>query len=813
MPPQEPPFRPAPFYFGLFLVAGCALALEVLDTRLLSVLTWYSLAFLVIAMGLFGLTAGAVYVYLRADDYTPDKLMAQLSRDALKFAIAIPVGYLGLLLVPLRVAPVLTTIPLVLAFSAILALPFIPAGIVITACLTRSPLPIGRVYAVDLLGAALGAALVMGLLEVIDGGSAILFLGCLAALASSSFALAAGDARANKRGLVVAASIVGICALNLSTSHGLVPLWVKGRAEDRTLLDRELWTSHSRVQVLKPIKAPPAMWGPGYRCRSRVGEVMQRGIVIDGDAFTPLYHADRGIEALGFLECDVTNAAHFLRPKGAVAVIGVGGSRDIQSAFYFGHDKVVGIEVNRRLLETVLGPIGKPTRITERPGLEIFHDEARSFLARNPQRKFQVIQASLIDTWASTGAGAMALSENGLYTLEAWRMFLDRLEPGGLLTMSRWTGEAPRLAALAVGALLERGVTRPRDHMAFLAVDHILTVLVSNEPLGERDVRTLIDVSKIKGFHLVAAPGLPDLDPELTPVLDATTKTTLEAATLTPFFDLRPPTDERPFFFHLLRMRGMFSGIAQQKGGALEGNRVAAAALGLSLLSSFVLAVVAIVWPLSKRARPKGRSGKLLWTGIAYFALIGTGFMLAEIALLQRLSIVLGHPTYSLVAVLGSMVASAGIGSLLSEKLPLDRAPWSLAFPLVLAALVAVIAVVLPVGAVWAQPGSLAVRIGFAVGLTSILGLALGMAFPAGMRMTRGVLDEEAPWLWGINGVTSVLSSSLAMAIAISFGTYWLLGLAALAYALLAIPAVLLSRAKAAASSSPVATAEVARAA
>lgn len=797
MRPAEPPFRTFPFYVGLFLVALASLALEVLDTRLLSVLTWYSLAFLVIAMGLFGLTVGSVYVYLRRDDYAPDKLVSQLSRDGLKLALAIPLGYLGLLFVPLRFAPVATTIPLVLAFSAILALPFIPAGIIITACLTRSPLPIGRVYAVDLLGAAVGAFSVVFLLERVDGGSAILAMGGVAALASLCFALSANDRFAIRRAKQALVASLALVAFNLSTDSGLVPLWVKGRAEDRAFIERELWTSHSRVQITKPIQAQPALWGGGHRCRGRFQDVVQRAMIIDGDALTPIYHADDGIQSLRFLECDVTNAAHFIRPKGAVAVIGVGGSRDIQSAYYFGHDRVVGVEVNRRLIETLLGPIGKPTRVTEQEGLELYHDEARSFLARHPERRFQMIQASLIDTWASTGAGALALSENGLYTLEAWRMFLDRLEPGGVLTMSRWTGEAPRLASLAMKALFDRGVTSPRDHVAFLAVDHILTIVVSNEPLSEGDVRTLQSVARTKGFQLVAAPGLPDLDPELTPILDAKSEEALAAVTLTPLLDLRPPTDERPFFFHLLRMRGMFSAFVSQRGGALEGNRVAAMALGLSLLSSLALAAVAILFPLWKRARPTGRSGPMLFTGIAYFALIGTGFMLAEIALLQRLSIVLGHPTYSLVAVLGSMVASAGVGSLLSEKLPLERAPYALVFPLLMAGLVTLVAFLLPIGAAFAQPGSLPVRIGFAVGLTSVLGLALGMAFPAGMRMSRGLLDEEAPWLFGINGVMSVVSSSLAMAVAISFGTYWLLVLSAIAYALLAIPSLRLARAHA----------------
>ena len=146
-----------PFLLGLFVVTAVTLALEVLVTRLLSVITWYSLAFLVIGMGLFGLTAGAVRVYLRPERYAPAVLGAQLARDALWLAVAIPVSYVLLLVVPLRVEPVATTVVLFVLFAATISLPFIAAGAIVAASLTRSGLPVGRIYAVDLAGAALGA--------------------------------------------------------------------------------------------------------------------------------------------------------------------------------------------------------------------------------------------------------------------------------------------------------------------------------------------------------------------------------------------------------------------------------------------------------------------------------------------------------------------------------------------------------------------------------------------------------------------------------------------------------------------------------
>ncbi|RYE91679.1 MAG: hypothetical protein EOO75_08340, partial [Myxococcales bacterium] len=499
---SEPDDRREPeawwFLLGLFLVTAASLAVEVLITRLLSVVTWYSLAFLVLAMGMFGLTAGAVRVYLTPEDYRPGRLGASLARDARRFALAVPVSYVLLLLVPLRVEPVATTVPLFLLFGAIVALPFVPAGQVVSAALTKSPLPTGRVYAFDLAGAALGAPLVPELLERTSLGTAVLLVAALAAGGAAAFARSVSDAVWLRRSTIAALGLVLAAGLNGSSLHGLVTVWAKGRAEDRSQVEAELWNSHSRVQVSKLGRMPASLWGGGKKCSPPL--VRQRTIMIDADASTPLYAPERGLDDLGFLDCDVTNVVHQLRPGGAMAIIGVGGSRDLQAALRHGHDPVVGIELNRRLLEILEGPYGAQTGVPTNPAVRLVHDEARSYLSRT-QQKFRVIQASLIDTWAATGAGAHALGENGLYTVEAWRTFLDRLDDDGVATMSRWSsGETVRLVAVASAALLERGEPRARPHMALVQSGAVTTLIVGKRPLTAADGEALRRVADDKGF-------------------------------------------------------------------------------------------------------------------------------------------------------------------------------------------------------------------------------------------------------------------------------------------------------------------------
>jgi hypothetical protein len=797
MIPPVVELRGRPLLLGLGALTAATLALEVLLTRLLSVLTWYSLAFLVIGMGLFGLTVGAVEVYLHPERYTRDRLAGSLADRAVETAIAMPLTYALLLIVPLRVEAVATSGVLFLVFSVILAVPFVFAGAAVSAALTRSGLPVGRLYAVDLVGAAVGAPLVPAILDVIDPGSAMALAGAASALASAAFARSGDDRRRARRGYVVAGALTVIALLNtVAGLKGLVPIWVKGHAEERGLVAFDAWNSHSRIQVSQEGIVPAQLWGAGSKCNAPW--VRQRWMTIDGDAGTALYAVDDPT-TVTWLACDVTNLAHVIRPTGADAVIGVGGSRDIQAALTSGHRPVVGIELNQKILDVLRGPLGAPSKVADHPSVELVHDDGRSYLART-SREFSVVQMSLIDTWAATGAGAHALGENGLYTLEAWRIFMKRLAPGGVFTVSRWFGggvrdETARLLSLAVATLHDRGVGRARPHVVLAASGAVATLLLSNDPFTADDLARIHGAANMLGFQLLVVPGDPDANPAISRILDAQDDAQLEKVTLGQAIDLRPPVDDRPFFFNMLRVRAWLLPLPAEA-EYTEGNRRATQTLGLAFVSSIILATLAIVFPLLRRARPSGRVGARLAGALTYFAIIGVAFMFVEIGLLQRLSIVLGHPAFSLVVVLASLVASAGLGSLVSDKLPLDKPGGRVALSFVLAAILIAASEALPIWAARVAPMGLSTRVAFAAALTSALGFPMGMAFPAGMRAYGKDLGDETPWLWGINGVAGVIASSGAIMIALEHGISSLLVTAAIGYAVLAPLTMLGARAQ-----------------
>jgi hypothetical protein len=414
--------------------------------------------------------------------------------------------------------------------------------------------------------------------------------------------------------------------------------------------------------------------------------------------------------------------------------------------------------------------------LADDPRVTLVHDEARSWLART-ETSFDVIQLSLTDTWAATAAGAFVLAENSLYTVEAWRLLLGRLTDAGVATCSRWyfqerPGEIYRLVALAARALADLGVEDPRRHMLLVRtmfeeqspIGGLGTLLVSRTPFTEADVRRVEDVAGQLQFEVM-------LTPERTP--DPTLAALASAHELDAFaaafpIDISPPTDDRPFFFQMLRLRDVFDRdvLAEEIGRV---NMQAVFVLAALLATVLVLTGICIVAPLllSRRGVVTRDAVPLL----LFFAAIGFGFMLIEVSQMQRLTIFLGHPTYGLSVVLFSLLLSGGLGSWLTRSVGSRTVARSGALRLgALLVVAALFGILTPIAIRGFAGAGNAVRIGVAVAILAPLGLFLGMAFPLGMTIASGRWSRLTPWLWGVNGATSVCASVLAVVVALGWG-------------------------------------------
>ncbi len=450
---------------GLFFATLATLLLETLNARLLSVLTWYHLSFFAVSLAMLGMAAGAVHVFLRPERFAADKAPGALARTTFLFALSIPLSHLVTLVIPFTPINTVTTMEIlpIAVFTVVLAVPFVLSGVMVTLALTRVGGPIGQIYAWDLIGAATGCLLVIVLLEQLNLSSTFFIAGAAAAIAAWCFHRGAGIAGSGKS-LVVAVVLAAAGVANTGAFEQLQIVYPKNRQLwlQSSLNAIARWNSHSYVIVHRPGDSPAFMWGPAVGAdRFRTNTAW---LVIDGEAGSPITEWDGRRESLEWVSYDVTTLPYFLRKQGDVAIVGVGGGRDILSALWADSRSVLAVEVNRIMIDLHTGSHRDFANIATQPQVTLVHDDGRAHLTRTDKR-FDVLQISLVDTWASTGAGAFSLSENGLYTLEAWRVFLDRLKPGGVLSVSRWfdpnnVSETSRLVSLGIASLIDRGVER-----------------------------------------------------------------------------------------------------------------------------------------------------------------------------------------------------------------------------------------------------------------------------------------------------------------------------------------------------------------
>jgi hypothetical protein len=765
-------------FAGLFATTLATLTYQLLLTRIFSVTMYYHFAFVAISVTMFGMAVGALFVYGRPHLFTAERLHGQLARAALAFALTVVGSFLAHLWLPFRPDLSAYGIASVVLTYAVLSVPFTCSGIVVALALTRFPRQVSALYGVDLAGAAAGCALLGPLLRLTDGPTAIVATATIAAGAALLFA----DTSRLRAGCAVAGIVLGVFSAGHTyavwrDSAWLRLVWVKGQYEAPPLVER--WNPFSRIRVIgdgtRAIR--PSGWGFSTTLPA---ELTARELHLDIDSYagTELTAYNGDPATVQHLKYDVTNIVHYVRPSSRVVVVGTGGGRDILSSLVFGQRGVTGVEINPSILELVNGRFGDFTGHLDRdPRVRFVNDEARSYLARM-REEADIIQISLIDTWAATASGAFVLTENSLYTLEAWTNFLNRLSPRGVLSVSRWyyadrPGEVYRSAVLAATTLQHLGIERPGDHFVIVrarpaptrdAPDGIGTILVSRAPFTAADLDTLDAVAARMKFDVVQSPRVS---------VDETFGAIASGARLPELLaryplDISAPTDDSPFFFHMLRLRDVFNLQRWRDQGIVSFNMKAVGVLGVLLATVTVMTAAFILVPLVRARKAvdlRGAAPHLL-----YFSAIGLGFMLIEISQLQRLTIFLGHPAYSLSVVLCSLLVSSGLGSMWTSRV---RAEDGSA---VLRALAAAIVVLLVIG--FATPAvahrfesaSTPIRIMLAVVLLFPLGFCLGMAFPLGMRNALQRTPELAPWLWGVNGAASVCASVLAVVIAIGAG-------------------------------------------
>ncbi len=753
---------PVHSYIAIALVSGAVLLYEVAVTRVLSVVLWYHFAFLSLSIAMLGLGAPGVWYALRKPH------ARSLHRCLLGAAVALPAGVIAIVKLRPQIAAIGLGQDAWLAFVVLCMLaPMLPLGAAVCQLLLQARgRRIGWMYGADLLGATLGALCVIPMMNWVPAPSIIAAAGMLPLLAL--FLVSRSDRRLV---VVLSVAIVGL----LAWQQPLRVEYNKSYSEQDVRPLHVRWTPTARITVFsKPIwnRDPnlPWMWGLGSRFVPE--PITQMWIDQDGSAGTPIESFSGDLSSLQYLMFDVTSVGYQLMNPATACVIGVGGGRDVLTALTSGTRSVDAVELNRGIVEMLSGPVRQFSGdVYHAPGVTPVVSEGRSYLMRTAKH-FDLIQVSLVDSWAATAAGAYALSENYLYTVEAFGLYWDRLSDDGVISISRFSAgmqviESARLVLLAQESLRRIGVESPRAHIAFVEAGGVGTLLVTRKPLTATRLAELDGIVASRGFARIWPAENPDSSHHVAVVLREGSGR-YDALGL----DLSTPTDDRPFFFQAV---SIVSGADPQLVKKLGFNERSVGVLRTLILLLCGVALLLFFSPFLLAGRLERAPG--FWRGTGYFAAIGLGFMLIEVPWIQKAILYLGHPSYATAIVIGSILAGAGSGSMLAARLPLSlvlRLRWLLPVMLIATYLVS-----LPLlDATLLYPTPVRVAIAFLLILPS--GFLLGFPFPSGM-MYFG--DSNKAWFWAINGAFGVVASALSLGLAMFAGFSFVIACGIVAYA------------------------------
>jgi hypothetical protein len=795
------------------LVSLSSLLLELALTRLFSVVLFYHFAFFAISVALLGLGSGGVFAHIRREWLERFELRALGAWLCLLNSVCILAAVEVVLHTPVSLEVTGRNFGKLTIIYLAAAVPFFLTGLLFSVLFARSSSQIPQLYGADLAGGATACLAVVPLLNFIGAPNALLL-----ASACMAFAAALWSDQIKMRRVAYALATVFILLIAANYSGKIIDvIYAKGVYRDPKWVEYARWNAISRIEV-----------------DTHLGG---RYVVIDADATTAIMNVDparweqngsatptdTGLPATsGFnwkksLMSAAPSVANVLRPHGDFAIIGPGGGVDVMRAVASGSPIVTGIEINPTIANSVMrGRYADYSfHLYDLPQVHIHVQDGRSYI-RSSRDQYDVVQMTLVDTWASTAAGAFALSENNLYTIEAFREYFDHLKPDGMIAITRWEFRQPREALRVVSQAIETlhqiGISDPRRHFVIVADGGLnedgRPVLV----LAKKSPFTLAEYEAIDN-HLRANPNLVWLNPPLmvepcmpdanvpckapenprrfirpqslnSPAAEAFKK--LIASNDPAHFaqsyayNVSPVSDSAPFFFFTLKTRHVIENIMAGTGHGMDWRiNLGVVVLGMLLIISIIAVLAFLILPLALH-RHRHNTPKTGIVALLYFITVGFGFILVEISLIQRFVLFLGHPTYALTVVVFLLLLSSGAGSVSARHRITSGGKVLLLLGLI-SALIVVNVILLP----WLL--SAAVGLPFAIKLMisglvlAPLGFLMGMPFPTGLRLVKTV-----EWAWALNAAASVLGSVMAMIIAIHYGLTVTLLCAAVAYLLAA---------------------------
>jgi SAM-dependent methyltransferase len=782
-------------YAGIFLLSLATLLLELSLTRVLSVALWYHFGFLIISTALLGFgSAGVVLALWRRlrDEIPLDKSVSLLS---VLFGVTTVTCFWLMQRIPFDPFSLLANrwqllfMPL---YYLVISIPFLCSGLALALLFTRGTHLINKLYAFDLVGAGLGCAAIALVMPEFGGSGSVMVASALGLLAAVVFGL--------PRARLLAAAAAVLCLAVFTAAffaERFLPISItpnKSQAVRLPIYTR--WNTFSRIDVYDRPTNKATNTFASRRFIFDAGTAATGMVDLRPDVRDYLgRHPDDG---------DYTSGIAYVgkqRPK--VLIIGSGGGQQVLDALHFGARDVTAVEINPIINEVVSERMRDYWgNLFNQPEVHLVTEEGRSFVRRSHDQYDAIISVHTISN-AAIASGALSLAENYVLTREAFDDYLDHLAPDGVLYFTRPEAQIPRLFATAREVFAARGVTDPSWHLYAYRqppteregagrLSFLAGFLLKKSQFTPEDLR------KIDALLKAPEPDGNDKPPEtlyspLEPRSDGiyhvlVTAPDVRAVYASQASQIEPATDDRPFFNHHTRwsslkpstLKDLFT---QQKLArlALEDRPVTEVTLLVLLVQSIVVAAVLILLPLARFSR--GEMDVVnCWRYLVYFAGLGLGFIMVEIALMQRYTLFLGQPVYTFAVVLASLLIFTGVGAALSERFR-GEARRSLRLIVLLILLMLILTAFLTPFIFSAALGwRLFWRVLVSILTLAPLGVLLGMPFPLGLQLVSEEALPLVPWAWGVNGFFTVIGTVAALMLGMAFGFRVVLLFAAFCY-------------------------------
>ena len=764
----------------LFMLSMSVLLFELALTRIFSIVLWYDYAFMAISIAFFGLGIGSLLTHILKNKVKREQLPSKILQTTIIFALSVPIF---LVLIGHVIPP---NIHFIYLFYLTSSIPFFFAGISMSLIFFAMPREVSKLYFIDLVGAAAATLMLDPLMQRLGAESVLLSAALLVIGPSLIAALVLSTPSSQKKnvsntpvienkiklsGIIVLAASAILLATNTDANIlAIKPGENKGlhyqlaKPSEFEHLSTQ-WNSFSRIDVTRQLNPQDSDDGDNNG-RSRA----LSAIAIDADADTPVFKWNGSSADLvwlkkfmDYLPFEISNDVN------NTLVIGSGGGEDVLVALAGGSKKVTAVEINPLIISRAKQFGSSAGNLYERKEVELFIDDGRRFISSSDS-KYDRIVIKLVDSWAAQLAGGYALSENYLYTVEAFRQYLRHLdEDNGMLVMVRWNFELPRLMPLVAESLRQekKGGSSEDIRKQILVVEnrpglyfesnnkqtiYPVLLIIKNNPFTDSEINLAKERIANNNARVIAMPGGYIQPPYDTLLLDKNYyhNQQLQESDLRAILKLKPPTDDSPFYFAKEQVPNQMILLLET-------------VLGVSA----VLALLLIYYSRRNRALTI-TSSTSSWFHMIFVIFIGLGFMFLEITFIQKFLLLLGTPIMALTVILFSILLSSGIGAYLSGRL-FHKNPYK----------AVVVSIPLLVGIVLAYYGllqgiidsaiilQLPQRIMLTFALLSPAGLLMGFQFPSITRMASTHSNqgehsnENITLLWGINVIASVIATVL----------------------------------------------------